>query len=274
MQISFSILVVCLNPGKKLEDTLESISGQTCSDYEVIVKDGLSTDGAVEALKPEPWLKVVRKRDRGIYDAMNQAVQEAKGDFLFFLNCGDRFRDERVLEHVRKSVQKQAYLKGELTGRELFYGDIQEELTGARVSSNPKIDAFACYRNVPCHQACFYGKALMKEKGFEESYRVRADYEHFLWCFFRGKAELYYLPLVIALYEGGGFSETKENRRRSRTEHKEITKQYMKPGERFRYRMILLLTLAPLRSMIAENPVTAGLYQKLKGVLYQRRKGG
>ena len=40
----FSILVVSLNPGDKLLQTLQSIEKQTCRDYEVIIKDGGSTD--------------------------------------------------------------------------------------------------------------------------------------------------------------------------------------------------------------------------------------
>ena len=43
----FSIIVVALNPGKRLEKTLESIVNQTFTDYEVILKDGGSTDGSL-----------------------------------------------------------------------------------------------------------------------------------------------------------------------------------------------------------------------------------
>ena len=44
----FSIIIVCLNPGEKLRDTLESVERQTFRDFEAIVKDGLSTDGSFE----------------------------------------------------------------------------------------------------------------------------------------------------------------------------------------------------------------------------------
>ena len=38
---------------------------------------------------------------------------------------------------------------------------------------------FACYRNVPCHQVCFYDAGLFAERGYDTDFRVRADYEHF-----------------------------------------------------------------------------------------------
>ncbi len=41
----FSIVVVCLNAGNKLKMTVESILAQTYGDYEIIVKDGMSSDG-------------------------------------------------------------------------------------------------------------------------------------------------------------------------------------------------------------------------------------
>ncbi|MBR2037133.1 MAG: glycosyltransferase, partial [Lachnospiraceae bacterium] len=43
-----SIIVVCLNPGNKLIETMESILRQTFKDYEVVVKDGFSKDGSID----------------------------------------------------------------------------------------------------------------------------------------------------------------------------------------------------------------------------------
>ena len=69
---------------------------------------------------------------------------------------------------------------------------------------------------------------------FETAYRVRADYEQFLWCFFqkelKGRIQFTYGDILIADYEGGGFSETKENRELSAREHKEIVARYMTRG--------------------------------------------
>ena len=43
--MKFSIIVVCLNPGPKLNQTLDSILSQTYPSFEIIVKDGGSRDG-------------------------------------------------------------------------------------------------------------------------------------------------------------------------------------------------------------------------------------
>lgn len=258
----FSIIVVCLNPGEKLRETVDSILVQTEKDVEIIIKDGNSMDGAVEALEKRENIRIIRQADKGIYDAMNQAAAQAKGEILFFLNCGDKFHDETVLENVRKSVNG--------SDSKIFYGNIFSVLTGSLVPSNPHMDAFGCYRNVPCHQACFYRKELFEERGYLLQYKVRADYEHFLWSFFEKKAEPVYMPIVIADYEGGGFSETKENRRVSAAEHKEITAKYMSKGQLFKYKMILAVTLAPVRSRMAESERFSKLYNGMKKVLYRK----
>ena len=146
----FSIIVVCLNPGEKLLQTLQSIQKQEFRDYEIVLKDGGSTDGSLQKLDPgQSGLHVVTKPDRGIYDAMNQAVEEAKGRFVFFLNCGDWFMDEQVLADMHDRIAGH-----EQTGTEqsaIYYGNVYERVTGQLVSSNPKLNAFGCYRNVPCH---------------------------------------------------------------------------------------------------------------------------
>lgn len=278
----FSIIVVSLNAGEKLLSTMESIRGQSFWDYEVIVKDAGSKDGSVERLKE--WLEgpeatkqddcfgnrviLSVKPDRGIYDGMNQAAGMARGQYLYFLNCGDLFYGDEVLKTLAAAVGQVRKMGN---GPLVFYGDIYDVLHDSRITSNPRLDGFACYRNLPCHQACLYDRGLFAQRGYELKYKVRADYEHFLWCIYQKKAEPVYVPLIIACYEGGGFSETTENRKLSKQEHREITALYMGSGERFRYRLILLLTLAPLRTWMAHSPVLSGFYNKCKTLLYSRK---
>lgn len=269
----FSLLTVCLNPGDKLRMTIESALSQTCGDFELIIKDGGSQDGSLEGvsrLLEDPRIRVITRKDTGIYDAMNQAVGEARGEYIFFLNCGDVFYDERVLEQVKRASEEPD--RGASETPWILYGDVFSVKNQAMITSPPDITGFTCYRNVPCHQACFYSTALCREKPFETKYRIRGDYEHFLWCFYRGGARLHYLGIPVAQYEGGGYSETKENLKRSKREHREITERYMKKGELFKYRMIMAVTLAPLRTRLAESRHFSGLYNGLIGLLYKKGK--
>lgn len=283
--MTFSIIVVCYNAGEKLRKTIESIRSQTDNDYEIIVQDGLSTDGSVERLSAGADLKIFRERDEGIYDAMNRAVSHAAGKYLFFLNCGDYFADEGVLTAAKREIvasgQKGGEEAADICEREkkrarpmIFYGNIKERATGAYVMSNPVIDDFACYRNVPCHQACFYDRRLLVKRGFRTCYQVRADYEHFLWCYYKAHAVMVYMPLTVASYEGEGFSENTENRRRSAVEHAHIVKKYMSFGQIIKYRLLLFLSLALLRTFLAKNKATAEIYQRIKRKIYRMKRAG
>ena len=286
MQPEFSVLVVCLNPGEKLKDTLASIERQTFSNYEIVVKDGCSTDGSMvyardlqkkfkkqAAVMPEnaptPQLHLIEKKDEGIYDAMNQAAAFATGRYLYYLNCGDIFYNGNVLQEMSEFIAQKPSCQG------IYYGNIFERLTGHVILSNPHMDAFGCYRNVPCHQACFYDKKLLLAHPFNTKYKVRADYEQFLWCFFENTDKegtpFFYRDILIADYEGGGFSETKENSRISKREHREIVHKYMSRKQIAKYRLVMWLTLAPLRTRIAQNKKTAGIYNRIKKMIYGRK---
>ncbi len=269
--MKFSIVVVSLNPGDKLKKTLQSILMQDFTDYEVIVKDGGSKDGCLERAAEElddPRIHLYTEKDKSIYDGMNQAVSHARGEYIYFLNCGDKFYDKKVLGKIAGEIA--VVEKKEPGRRHIFYGDIFGEKNGVHITPAPKITGFTCYRNVPNHQSCFYSATLCKEKPFEIRFKIRGDYEHFLWCFYKAEADMVYIKTPIAYYEGGGYSESRENIARSKAEHREITAKYMSRKELFRYRAVMLLTLAPLRTFMAENPVLSGFYNRMRSLLYRR----
>ena len=275
MEPFFSIVVVSLNAGARLPGTLESILCQRFQDYEIIIKDGGSTDGSLDALPADDRIRLFISADSGIYDAMNGAVREARGRYLYFLNCGDLLYDGEVLGRVQEGiVRKEQELSRPAAQNAVYYGDVYERTSRQIAAANPVMDDFACYRNLPCHQACFYSRGLFAARGFDTALRVRADYEHFLYCKYKACARLEYLPLVIARYEGGGFSETKENRRISRREHRAVTARYLPRGKRLLFRVYLIVTLQPLREKLAHGRTTAALYNRIKSGLYRRGREG
>lgn len=298
----FSIIITALNPGRRLLPTLNSVLEQTFPDYEVILKDGGSTDGSLCRKSDGTWavagddgnalqdgrIRILRQKDRGIYDGMNQALPLIRGKYVLFLNCGDRLYDRNVLSRIAGAIRermggaperdtafgdKTAAARQEEYPLRIWYGDQFNELQKSHVHSSPRLDDFACYRNVPCHQVCFYDARLFSERGYDTDYKVRADYEHFLWSLYEKKAEAVYLPVTVAAYEGGGFSEARENRKRSALEHRVITRFYMGRMKSVCFWFIMLATLAPLRTWAAENPKLAKGYNALKSMLYKRMSG-
>lgn len=312
----FKIIVVSFNAGENLIKTINSIKEQTFDSWEVIVKDGLSTDGSIDKLRDELMIdadtgiskdgkfRFVSEKDTGIYDAMNTALNilsfemddrkkapdimtgvstgtgenktevtnngaaQAEGSYVYFLNCGDYLKDKDTLKRVHDAIVDST---PEASKKHIFYGDIYERITGQVVASNPKMDDFACYRNVPCHQACFYDTRLMMAEHFDTTWHIRADYEHFLRCVYIDKAVTTYVPVTVADYEGGGYSESGNAKVVSERERKQIVSRYLPKGKVLKYDLIMLITLAPLRTKIARSPKTAGIYNALKSLIYNRK---
>lgn len=275
--IKFSIIVVCLNSGKRLEETIDSILCQVNASYEVIVKDGDSTDGSVERLKKRlkeresngikaDNIRIVTQKDNGIYDAMNQAINYAQGEYLLFLNTGDLLYDDMTLENVSKEI---SVIEAKNDKKpDIVYGNMYHKAMQTVIYAAPQINDFTCYRNVPCHQTCFYSKKMFEDRNYKTQFHVRADYEHFLWCYYKKKADIFYIPVMTAVYEGGGYSETNENRKDSARQHREIVVYYMGKRKADKYRLIMLFTLAPIRSRLAENETFSRYYNAIKRKLY------
>ncbi len=270
----FSIITPSFQSGQRLQKTVESILAQTFSNYEVIVKDAGSDDGSIEALPRDSRIRLIQEKDGGIYDGMNQAVAAAKGEYLYFLNCGDALHAPDVLKKTAEDIQRKAEKGMVSSAGWIFYGDVLEEKTGQRAAAKPEMTHFAMYRNLPCHQACFYSRNLFETRAFDLHYRVRADYEHFLWCVICRGAKAVPMDRIIADYEGGGFSETKENRELSAEEHREIAERYFTKQEVRLFRAAMVLSLQPLREKLASSPRTASFYDWIRSRIYRKNETG
>ena len=97
-----SIVTVCLNDGKYLEETIQSVINRTYSNIEYIIIDGGSTDNTINIIKKyeskiDHWLS---ESDKGIYDAMNKGISLAKAKWINFMNAGDTFYKSNTIEKI------------------------------------------------------------------------------------------------------------------------------------------------------------------------------
>lgn len=263
--VRFTVITVTYNAGEKLRETVTGILQQTYDNYEILIKDGGSKDGSLELLPTDEKIRLEISEDKGIYDAMNQAVQMARGDYVIFMNCGDFFYDNEVLRNAAQEIEKNPQ-------RGIYYGDAYFLLSKEVLHMPQEITDYVCFSHIPCHQACIFARELFEDKGFDLQYKIRADYEFFLRQFYQKNIRPCYTGYVIARYEGGGYSETKENRKRDKKEHRDITNRYIPKGKLFRYRLLMIVTLQPVRFWIAQRSCFAGVYDKLKRKIYNKGK--
>lgn len=201
----YTVITICLNMEEEIGDTIASILHQTSSDFEYIIKDGISKDNTVsvaESFAPafaERGIdyRILSQKDSGIYDAMNQATAEATGEWVIYMNAGDQFADKMVLERVTQS--------GCLEKADVVYGD--------RILKNRDL---YCYKKpypleemrvgLPFgHQSAFTRRELLGKHPYSLKYRICSDY-HCLLKMYREKRRFCYLPIAICIYDVNGFS--------------------------------------------------------------------
>ncbi|KAF3998161.1 glycosyltransferase family 2 protein [Glaciimonas immobilis] len=198
----FSIITVCYNALTVLPDTLASLKGQSFDDYEWIVVDGASNDGTLDWLTIQSPDIFVSEPDKGIYDAMNKGIAMATGDWLFFLNAGDRFADSGVLHDIAAAIDAANVLA---TPPELVYGDVI--YFGMQGQRRKRFNWLTRHRLIfgdLCHQAAFAARPLFANLGnFDISLRYNADFDWFVRVF-KAQKPLLYVPRDIALFHDAG----------------------------------------------------------------------
>lgn len=201
---SVSVVTICLNAENEIEKTIKSVLELTGNQIEYIVKDGGSSDKTLEIAnkykfefeKKSIKYTVVSKKDRGIYDAMNQAIQYCQNEWTIFMNAGDTFYNSEVIQDV---FYRQI---GSEVG--IVYGHADYLLTGNYnmiIKSNLELTN----KSAICHQAIFARTALIKKHKFDCSYKVAADRDMVFKILSEG-IRAQNVNVVICKYQRGGIS--------------------------------------------------------------------
>lgn len=197
----FSVITINYNHADGLERTIRSVVDQTYHDFEYIVIDGGSTDGSRDVIKRyadriDFW---VSEPDGGIYPAMNKGTAHAHGCYCLYLNSGDEFYSDDVLRQVAECRLDEDIVCGDLC-------------IGGNILCNPAdVTMKLFYKSTLYHQATFIRTTLVKAHPYDETMRSAADWKFLLHALVFHDATYRHLPVTIARFELGGFSE-KNNR--------------------------------------------------------------
>jgi len=94
------VIVVAYNPGSDLQRCLDALAAQTCTDFEAVVWDNASSDGALDQLSPPPGVEVVRCPDNlGFAAGNNRAAERSQSRYVVTLNP-DAFPEPDWLERL------------------------------------------------------------------------------------------------------------------------------------------------------------------------------
>lgn len=260
-KVVFSVVTVCYNEEKTIRNTIESVLSQSYPNFEYIICDGGSTDETFRiaqsyqeafAEKNVPY-RVSSQKDGGIYFGMNNGIRQAEGEYLHFLNAGDRYSDDQVLEIAADKMEQ--------AEADIYYGDVFfiERNFGKLLKAD--LSGLDSGMSI-CHQGMFIRTSLMKQQPYNTEYRIVADYDFTLDMRNQGKV-FSYIDYPIAAYQAGGVSTTQVER---------IAKEYVavkkKAGIACDFKTELRNAKKNLRSKLAKEKMPLWLWN-----FYNRKRG-
>lgn len=203
----FSIITINFNNKEGLRKTLDSVVCQTFTDYELIVIDGGSTDGGAALL--EEYGKYitfgVSEPDKGVYNAQNKGVQHASGEYCIFMNSGDSFYSNDVLECVAKELKDGIDIA---VGNTYFYKNESEN----RYAYAPEyITLWRVYIGIN-HQSAFIKRQLLLDNPYDETLKICADWKFWLQELVKNERSYQHLNIIVAQYDLNGVSYNEDTR--------------------------------------------------------------
>ena len=245
--MKLSIITITYNNVEGLNRTIQSVQSQTFRDFEHIIVDGGSTDGSVEiirqyadneAIRPEGYKATrqekngkaddtlpnrpiasspnrheicwISEKDRGVYDAQNKGIRLAHGEYCYFLNAGDTFCADDVLERMFSPnsliASSPNRLPDILYGNEIIVDGNGQRVGIARGVDNPSF--VDLYNSCMKHQASFIRRSLFDKYGmYDADMRICSDFDWFFRVIaFHDDVTLQYKDVNIAYFENTGLS--------------------------------------------------------------------
>ena len=176
-----SVIMPTYNAGKFLADSIESILSQTYANLELLITDDCSTDGTIDILKDfaqrDKRVKVkYLKSNVGPAIARNRSIERAKGRYIAFCDCDDRWMPEKLERQIALMTRKDCAL----CSSSYLICDDNNQLTGINIS--PKHLTLGMLKRdnkIGCLTAIYDIKRL-GHKFYTPAIRKRQDWALFL----------------------------------------------------------------------------------------------
>lgn len=206
-----SIVTINYNNAKGLLETLRSIEKQICFDrFEHIIIDGGSKDSSVNHIinyvDKKTNVKWLSEKDAGIYNAMNKGIDMSSGEYIAFLNSGDKFSKNNSLNKVVSMLSNDPSVDFIYCNIDIIdnNGNIKRKWLSGNFSMLKLYFGW-----IPPHPLTTIRKSLIeKYSGFNEVYKIASDYDLMLRIILNEKLNLEYINDVLVKMEDGGVSNS------------------------------------------------------------------
>jgi glycosyltransferase involved in cell wall biosynthesis len=202
-----SIITIVKDHVTGLRETFSSLNEQVHKDWEMIIVAGISRDSTMELAKEisnrDARVRVIEESGQGIYAAMNEGIQNANGDYSWFMNAGDRFANAQVIQ--RALLEASNTKVGLVIGGHRIDGDNERHVYSYPKKLLSTFD-FAFNRRGGCHQSMIFRTRVLREiGGFNADFSLASDFDLILRVI--DIAGAIRVPEIYASIEPGGTAD-------------------------------------------------------------------
>lgn len=205
MKESISVITICFNNLPDLIQTCQSLDDQSVHPEEHLIIDGSANEDILKWLQsaPQPpYRKWIHERDKGISDAFNKGIRNARFNILQFLNSGDIYADNDVMQKVSKAFAGNKDIQW-------CHGKMKLKRGGSSVIIGKPFDKRKVYRGMRStfHPTMFVRKELFKKYGdFDTSLTIAMDYDFLIRI---ANEKFLFIPEPLIIFDPRGVSTTK-----------------------------------------------------------------
>lgn len=195
-----SVLLPVYNGAAFLRTAIDSILGQTCADFELLILDDGSTDDSREiaASYADPRIRRVDNgQNLGLIATLNRGLELARGEFIARMDADDISLPRRLARQV-------AFLEGHpkvgLCGTWFERFSRRGSLTVRMPEQHGPLRLFLLFDNPFLHSSIMLRRSLVERHGlrYDPAYPHSEDYE--LWARCAELTQLANLPDVLVRY--------------------------------------------------------------------------
>jgi glycosyltransferase involved in cell wall biosynthesis len=205
--VKLSIITVSFNALDLLKGTAASIDRQKCEGVEYIVVDGKSTDGTLEYLQESRVVdRFISEPDKGLYDAMNKAIDFAQGQMIWFVNAGDQVYGGDTLKKIVDAIDDKVDV---LYGEVMLVNENRVEMGTRSELSTQQLPAQLNWKSmrfgmVVCHQGFIVRKAIVPK--YDHQFGLTSDIDWVINCL-KSARGIHKLDFILSEYLQGGLSK-------------------------------------------------------------------
>lgn len=200
--MKYTIITINFNNYNGLRRTIDSVIMQSYRDFQYIIIDGGSTDGSREVIEQyanyiDFW---VSEPDKGIFNAMNKGIRQAKGEYLNFMNSGDTFYNSETLAKANELIDNCDFYIGKDYNVNPETGEHFITILPSRISM-----AMFFVWTLP-HQSSFIKRSLFSDSLYDENQRISSDWKFFMEKIVYEGCSFKLLDTIISNREQDGIS--------------------------------------------------------------------